>query len=49
MMIHKRHDMEKIIEHKMCVLIYSTNVVWNASHSKNNPVSYYHKYSLIFM
>jgi len=25
---------EKIIEHKMCVLILPTNLVWNISHAK---------------
>jgi hypothetical protein len=38
---HKRHEFrEKIIEHKMCVLIFSTTSVWNMSHSKNNSVRY---------
>jgi len=27
---------KKVIEHKMCVLIFSTNFVWNSSHSKKN-------------
>jgi hypothetical protein len=41
---HKRHDFgEKVIEHKMCVLIFSTTFVSNISHSKNNSVRYYHK------
>jgi len=33
---HKRHDFseKKVIEHKMCVLIFSTSFVWNISHSK---------------
>ena len=36
---HKRHD-------KMCVLIFSTTVVWNISHSKKNSVRYYHKWPI---
>jgi hypothetical protein len=33
---HKGHDFRKnVIEHKMCVLIFSTTFVWNISHSKN--------------
>ena len=32
---HKRHDFRKNnIEHKMCVLIFYTNFVYNISHSK---------------
>jgi hypothetical protein len=33
---HKRHDFREkyIIEHEMCVLIFSKNFVWNISHSK---------------
>jgi len=34
---HKRHYFrKKVIEHKMCVSIFSTTFVWNISHSKNN-------------
>jgi len=33
---------EKVIEHKMCVLIFSITFVWNISHSKKNSASYYH-------
>jgi hypothetical protein len=36
----------KIIEHKKCVLIFSTNFVGNMSHSEKNSVRYYHKCSL---
>jgi len=34
---HKRHDFrgKKFIEHKMCVLIFSTTFAWNIFHSKN--------------
>jgi len=31
---------KKVIEHKMCVLIFSTTFVRNISHSKKNLVSY---------
>ena len=33
---------KKIIEHMMSVFVFSTNFVWNISHSKNNSESYYH-------
>jgi hypothetical protein len=34
---HKRQDFrEKAIEHKMCVLIFSTTLVCNISHSMKN-------------
>jgi len=34
---HKRHDFrKKVIEHRMCVLIFCTIFVWNISHSKKN-------------
>jgi hypothetical protein len=32
---------KKVIEHKMCVLIFSTTFVWNTSHTKKNSVSCY--------
>jgi len=39
--ICRRHDfLEIVIEHKMCVLILSTNSVWNVSHSKKNWARY---------
>jgi len=38
---HKRHDFrKKVTEHKMCVLIFSTTVTWNISHSKKNWTRY---------
>jgi hypothetical protein len=36
-LFHKRHDFWQgggVIEHKMCVLIFSTTFVWKISHSK---------------
>ena len=37
---HKRYDFrEKLIEHKMCILIFYTTFVWNISHSKENWAS----------
>ena len=38
-----------VIEHKICVLIFSTTFVWNISHSKNSWARYGHKYILVFM
>jgi hypothetical protein len=41
---HKQHNFQKkVIEHNMCVLIFSTTFVWNSSHSKQNSVRCYHK------
>jgi len=38
---HKRHDFgEKVTEHKMCVLIFSTTFVWNIFHSKKKWARY---------
>ena len=48
---HKRYDFlggKKFIEHKMCVLIFSTTFVWNISHSKKKKARYYHKCSQVF-
>ena len=43
---HKRHDFRKIVvEHKVCVLIFSTVFLRNISHSKKNWARYY----LVFM
>jgi hypothetical protein len=42
---HKWHEFRKIvIEHKMCVFIFSTHFFWNISHSKNNWARYDQKY-----
>jgi hypothetical protein len=47
---HKRYDFRKnVIEHKMCVLIFSTIFVWNSSHCKNNSERYCHKCENVFM
>ena len=46
---HTSYDFQKkVIEHKMCVLIFSMTFVWNISNFKKNSVRYYHKYSQIF-
>jgi hypothetical protein len=34
---------KKVTKYKMCVLIFSTTIVWNISHSKKNCVKYDHK------
>jgi hypothetical protein len=39
----------KVIEHKMCVLIFSTVFMWNISHSKKISARYYHKRTNFFM
>ena len=47
---HKRHgSLKKVTEHKKCVLILSTNFVWNISHSKKNSTRYWHKCQNVFM
>jgi hypothetical protein len=39
--IDKQHDFwKKGIEHKMCVLIFSTTFIWNISHFKKNRARY---------
>jgi hypothetical protein len=46
---HKRRDCRKRgITHKMCVLISSTESVWNISHSKKNSARY-HRYKYLFL
>jgi hypothetical protein len=40
---------KKLIEHKMCVLIFSITFVWNISHYKKNWARYGQKYILVFM
>ena len=48
---HKRHDFrkKKVIEHKMCVLIFCTNYIWSISNSKKNWARYCHKYENVSM
>jgi hypothetical protein len=47
---HKRHDLlGGIIEHKMCVSIFSAIFVWNISHSKKSLARYYQKCIWDFM
>ena len=49
-LFHKQHDFQNnVIEHKLCVLVFSTTFVWNISHSKKNSMSYYHKCTNVFM
>jgi len=47
---HKRHDFrEKALEHKKCVLIFSTTFFWNMSHFKRRRARYDRKCVLVFM
>ena len=47
---HKRHEFRKmVIEHKMCILIFCTNFVWNISHSKTNWARYDQKCISVLM
>ena len=36
------------IEHKMCVLIFSSTFAWNTPHSKKNSARYYRKCTSVF-
>ena len=40
---------KNVIEHKTCVLIFSTTFIWNISHSKMNSRRYCHKCENVFM
>jgi hypothetical protein len=47
---HKwRSFLKKVIEHKICVLIFSTNFTWNISHVKKNSGRCYHKRKEVFV
>ena len=48
---HKRHNFrkKKVIQHKMCVLIFFTNFVGNDSHCKKNWERYDRKFISVFM
>jgi hypothetical protein len=49
-LFHKWNDFrENFIEHKMCVLLFSTYFVRNTSHFKKNSASSYCKCTQIFM
>ena len=48
MMSYMRRFSSTTFERKMCVLIFSTNLVWNISHSKKNWVRYCHKLIWVF-
>jgi len=42
----KQHDFrEKVIDGKMCVMIFSKACVRNISHSEMNSARYYHKHT----
>ena len=40
---------KKVVEHKMCVWIFSTTFVWNIFHSKKNWTRYNQKCLLLFL
>jgi hypothetical protein len=40
---NRHYFRKKVMEHKMCVLIFFTTFVWNISNSKKNSVRYCHK------
>jgi hypothetical protein len=42
------HEGHKVIENKMCVLIFSTNIVRNIYQSKKNSARYHHKCTQVF-
>ena len=49
---YEGHDFRKnrkVIEHNMCVLIFSTPFVYTTSHSKNNLARYRHKCEDVFV
>jgi hypothetical protein len=50
---HKRQDFQKkkkkeVIEHKMCILIFSTSFIWIISYSKKNSENY-QTYNLVHL
>ena len=46
---HKRHDFRDNLLSTKCVLIFSTDFVWNISHSTKNSARYYHLRTHIYM
>jgi hypothetical protein len=47
-LIYGMNSEKKFVEHKMCILIFSTALVRKISHSKENSTKYCHKYLLVF-
>ena len=43
------HFQKKVIDYKMCALIFSTTFVWNNSHTKQKSARYYQKCAYVFM
>jgi len=41
--------LEKVIEHKMFVLIFSTAFVWNIPHSKKKRAKYDQNFIMVFI
>jgi len=49
-LFYKRKDLrERVIEHKMFVVMLSTTLVWNISHSKENSATYHNKCTWVFI
>jgi hypothetical protein len=47
---HKNRDNRKcVIEHKLCILIFSTPVIWINSHCKKKSEGYCNKGTLVFL
>ena len=49
-LFHKPKDFrERVTEHKMCVVMFSTTIIWNISHSKENSARCYNKCTQVFV
>jgi len=49
-LFHKPKDFrERVTEHKMCFVMFSTTLVWNISHSKENSARCYNKCTQVFV
>jgi len=41
-------EQDKFTEHKISILSFYTDFIWDISHFKKNPATYYHKCTKIF-